>query len=103
MRESDFSQLAIEAKLLAFRAAVDEHYRYHQFYGATLVVLPFFYAGLIYHSPARWLLYLILSPFFAAMEYALYWAAVGPYRAFVSRANFILKKEPTVLKEQNDV
>jgi hypothetical protein len=35
-----FSQLSDDKKLTAFRAAVDEHYRYHQFWGGIFVVFP---------------------------------------------------------------
>lgn len=101
LNNSDFAQLGIEAKLLAFRAAIDEHYRYHQFYGATAIVLPFFYAGLLRHywiSSHPTILILISAPLFVVIEYAIGLAAIGPYKTFMDRAKFILEKESHVLK-----
>jgi hypothetical protein len=40
-----FKSLSDGPTLLAFRAAVDEHYRYHQFWGSMTVVLPLFLLG----------------------------------------------------------
>jgi len=34
-------------KLVAFKAAVDEHYRYHQFYGGCAIALPILFCGWI--------------------------------------------------------
>jgi hypothetical protein len=43
----DFSELALEHKLAAFRGAVDEYYRYHQFWGGMAVVIPFLGWGIV--------------------------------------------------------
>ena len=45
LHPADFAELGNEAKLAAFRAAVDEHYRYHQFWGGVSVVMPIAYCG----------------------------------------------------------
>ena len=34
-------------RLVAFKAAVDEHYRYHQFYGGCAIALPILFCGWI--------------------------------------------------------
>src|SRR5690348_15021688 len=40
-----FAQLCKEDRLTSFRAVVDEHYRYHQFYGGCFVALIVLYFG----------------------------------------------------------
>src|ERR1044072_4975504 len=37
---TEFTALRDEQTLAAFRAAVDEHYRYHQFWGGMAVIIP---------------------------------------------------------------
>ena len=44
------AELRIETKFVAFRAAVDETYRYHQFFGGMAVVMPIFYIGWVRES-----------------------------------------------------
>lgn len=41
----DFKKLGNESTLAAFRAAADEHYRYHQFWGSISIILPFLFFG----------------------------------------------------------
>lgn len=41
----DYAALGQESRLAAFRVSVDEHYRYHQFWGGITVVLPFLFCG----------------------------------------------------------
>jgi len=45
-----FSKLAAEKKLESFKAVVDEHYRYHQFYGGCCVAVLILYAGWFRHA-----------------------------------------------------
>jgi len=40
-----FEVLAAENKLASFKAAVDEHYRYHQFYGGCVISFPILFVG----------------------------------------------------------
>jgi hypothetical protein len=85
--------LGDEAKLLAFRAAVDEHYRYHQFFGGMAVVLPILYVGWFNETWAtHGTLFLILTFWgFVLIELALGFKASEEYRALVDRSNSILK------------
>jgi hypothetical protein len=48
IQAKSFASLKSEETLLAFRAAVDEHYRYHQFWGGFAIVIPFAIGGLLY-------------------------------------------------------
>ncbi len=43
LEPEDFKNLGDEFKFAAFRATADEHYRYHQFWGAISIILPFFF------------------------------------------------------------
>ena len=47
LKASDSAGLADEAKLAAFRAAIDEHFRYHQFWPGMFLILPLVYGGWI--------------------------------------------------------
>ena len=40
LKPEDFKVLYQDGKLPAFRAAVDENYRYHQFWGAMSLIFP---------------------------------------------------------------
>lgn len=48
-----FKELSTEDKLVAFKAVVDEHYRYHQFYGSCGVALLIFFPRWIWGNWAR--------------------------------------------------
>ena len=45
-----FSKLAAERRLASFKAVVDEHYRYHQFYGGCSVAVLILYTGWLRHT-----------------------------------------------------
>lgn len=92
---ADFAGLATEAKLVAFRAAIDEHYRYHQFWGGMTVVMPVSYVGWIKESWNALSAASILLTFvvFMVVEVVSAWAAVDAYQRFVARAGRILKGE----------
>jgi hypothetical protein len=102
-----------EEKLEAFRAAADEHYRYHQFWGGTAIVLPVFFfsllksqtgtSSLVYYfwdslwgnlaSPPISLEQFILeSSFFVFMEILTIWAACAAFRFYINRGTAILSK-----------
>jgi hypothetical protein len=90
---TDFARLAAEARLVAFRAAVDEHYRYHQFWGGMTIVLP---ASYIFWISESWMGMSPESAFVslaivAAGEGVSIWAAIVAYKTFVVRAREILK------------
>lgn len=44
-----FAVLTAENRLTAFKAVVDEHYRYHQFYGGCATAVLILFAGWAYH------------------------------------------------------
>lgn len=83
---SDFAKIDSELKLAAFRAAVDEHYRYHQFWGSMVVVQLLIYSGwgveLVRHLNL-WSGIALSS----GMIGMLILTGVGAYEAFVNYVN----------------
>lgn len=92
---SEFAKLDSESKLSSFRAAVDEHYRYHQFWGGMFVVFPFLFVGAMEEIwPALTGLQIVLC--FAAlvvMEVITGVAAHFAFRNYGTRAKHILTGE----------
>ncbi len=91
LAHSGFSGLADEARLSAFSAATDQHYRYHQFWGGTALVLPFTYIGLLQTLRGGILSCVALSLAFVIMEAATIFASVDEHRCYVERSKEILK------------
>lgn len=90
---SDFKALNTEPKLAAFRAAVDENYRYHQFWGGmTIVTMPLYWGWL----KSSWSILNIVNIFlafviFSAIEALNIGAAIAAYQNYVVRAKYILE------------
>ncbi|MCH8337498.1 MAG: hypothetical protein IH858_01455 [Chloroflexi bacterium] len=89
----DFKQLGDEHKLGAFRAVVDEHYRYHQFWGAISVVLPFllFRWGALYFADATLFAQVVFWISAISMEILTILAARTAYIFYVERATSIMR------------
>jgi hypothetical protein len=94
LEPTDFANLGSSAdKLLAFRAAVDEHYRYHQFWGGIAVVIPIFIVGLLI---SNWIVYSTLSIiaiiiFGSVSEILICKVAIVAYSNYVKRSKYILE------------
>ncbi len=94
LSQSYFENLSInENKLVAFRAVIDEHYRYHQFWGSISIVLPIFTVGFIKNtiSSLSCLFLIIITVLFLFMEFLTGWAAIKAYKLYNIRATKILK------------
>ena len=89
---NDFAKLGIPEKFVAFRGAVDAHYRYHQCWGGLAVVLPLLYAGWLKDNYAVSDCSGLILPTvcFVAFEAASAWAAWESYGKYVTRARAIL-------------
>jgi hypothetical protein len=88
----DFATLAAAGRLEAFRATVDEHYRYHQFWGGMVVVMPILFIQWLFAAPlfsGKWFGLLVT---FLALEGVTVWAAWQSYVAYVDRSRAILKE-----------
>jgi hypothetical protein len=94
LKPSDFVKLgADESKLNAFRAAADEQYRYHQFWGGMSIVLPILFVGWFSDSlcALSWLgRSLAIAAFLLIELLTIYGAKVG-FELYVTRAKQILK------------
>ena len=92
LKPSDFEKIGSESRLAAFRAAVDELYRFHQFWGSMAFVLPLGYLGwgrFIFGgglSAELWCAGVAL-----ALEILTVWAAIAAYERSVKRSKSILK------------
>jgi hypothetical protein len=85
-----FKKLSGENKLLSFRAVVDEHYRYHQFYGGCAVSATILYFGWlrINHTLGSGLLWTTIS--FLVFELVLMRTAMNTFVRYVERGNIVL-------------
>ena len=93
LNSSFFNQLGMSAdRLSAFRAVVDEHYRYHQFWGCMSVVIPIFGIGWLFKtwpSLVWWKIFCAITGLIL-IELLTGWAAVVAYRLYSTRAQQIL-------------
>lgn len=89
----EFGKLKDPAKAAAFRVAVDEHYRYHQFWGGLTPLIPVFFFGLTstqHISPCDpdglvlWLLCVTLEIITIA-------AGINSYQRYIKRSRAILE------------
>jgi len=87
--ESKYRRLGDDSKLAAFRAAVDENYRYHQFWGGMAVVTPLIGWGLVW--PTSGCLTLALGAVFVALEGLNVAGAISAYRNYIDRTDRILE------------
>ena len=91
---ADFGRLsAADGTLIAFRAAVDEHYRYHQFWGGIFVVLPISFVGwLTYYSPNLGALKIAIGCVLAMLGWGLtFLGGKQSFFRYSDRARAILK------------
>ncbi len=95
LRAEDFANLNSEKNLESFRACVDEHYRYHQFWGEMSVNIPILYAGWIrsLSENTEEHMKFICILLFLLLECLTIIAARQSYINYIMRARKILKGE----------
>jgi hypothetical protein len=87
-----FDRLNNIEKLTAFKAAVDEHYRYHQFWGGLLIPIIIFFYALIKKKMLVGLFALGIGLLFLfVILIVTYLAAYDSYEKYVERSKKILK------------
>lgn len=93
---AEFAKLNNDSKLASFRAAVDENYRYHQFWGGMFVVFPFLFIGALkeFWSAMTEIRVALFFVALVAVEIITGAAAHAAFRNYVTRANQILTGEP---------
>jgi hypothetical protein len=90
-----FAALYKENKLSAFKVIVDEHYRYHQFYGGCAVALLILFAGWCYHHSVCDGQLVWLSIGFVMVELLLGNAARDSYIKYVDRGSIVVSEKPS--------
>jgi hypothetical protein len=89
---ADFKEPGRDSKLVAFRAAVEESYRYHQYWGGMTIVLPFVFAGWMRNEwSASWWKISLTCGAFLLVEITTTYAAIIAFRNYVARAKSIAK------------
>lgn len=81
-----------EQTFRVFRAIVDGLYRYHQFWGAMVLVLPVLFAGLIKVAAPSGPLTVGIAVVGILVEAATFWAAYKTYERYISRTRLILER-----------
>jgi len=94
LKPEDFARLGTDqAKLAAFRSAVDEHYRYHQFWGGMTVVMPFLFVG--WYLQHQYFLNLEAKAFlitiFVLLEILTAVSAIFAFDFYVTRGGAVLR------------
>ena len=86
-----FSKLAAEKKLESFKAVVDEHYRYHQFYGGCAVAVLILYSGWFWHAIHNVdLPFLLVSVVFILFEWLITVTGMDAFVRYVQRGTIIV-------------
>ncbi len=89
-----FAKLTAENKLPAFKAVVDEHYRYHQFYGGVFVALAIMFVGWVWYGhPGPNLRSIATVLGFALFETVLGLTASDAFKRYVERGTTIVNSE----------
>ncbi len=89
-----FAKLTAENRLGSFKAVVDEHYRYHQFYGGCAVALVILYAGGLRQTHFAINKRSILTALaFLAFEWLLATTAADAFKRYVERGTIVAKGE----------
>jgi hypothetical protein len=84
-----FERLVSSERFSVFKAVVDEHYRYHQFWGGFFIALIPLYIGWLLQqgeSPSHLAICSTVLPFIAIELLAAY-CAYDSYRKYVARSN----------------
>jgi hypothetical protein len=88
-----FAKLTAENRLTSFKAVVDEHYRYHQFYGGCAVALVVLCAGWLHSQvhAGRCGRLVLISLGFLAFEGMLIQTAADAFKRYVERGTTIVQ------------
>jgi hypothetical protein len=93
LNPDDFDGLSGTGKITAFRAAVDEHYRYHQFFGSMTIALPVLFLGWALGNSIfdeTWT-GIVSTTIFLLLEILTFYAAYMGYVSYVERSKHIMK------------
>lgn len=98
-----FVKMSQSDRLLAVHTAIDENFRYHQFYGNLSLVIPVLYIELLLSSftaisplsvsSCRFCVISVATIVFLVIETAIIWAAVAAFLRYIGRTMAIMKGE----------
>lgn len=91
--EGFFQQLKVADKLSSFKSVVDEHYRYHQFYGGFAVAFIPVFVGWLWQNHAsynHWIMGLWIFAFLVVEAVVIY-SGKNSYERYVDRANQVVQ------------
>lgn len=91
--ETMFASLTKEGKLTTFKSLVDEHYRFHQFYGCCFVAALIFFGGWLRdHFVRDWrILWVFVG--FVVVEIVLGYASADTFEKYVKRGSTLEKED----------
>jgi hypothetical protein len=99
---NSFALLTAEGKLSSFKAVVDEHYRYHQFYGGCGVVTLALFAGWLRgHLELNWRV-ACLSVGFVSLELLLVASGRDSFIKYVQRGRVVIAPTSTPTNTQEE-
>jgi hypothetical protein len=83
-----------EDSFRAYRSAIDEIYRYHQFWGGMALAIPFVLVGIVYRGDTMLQepIHVALAVGLMLIEAAALWATWTTYNRYVARVKLLLKK-----------
>ena len=90
LTEQEHERLCEESRFAPYRAAVDETYRYHQFFGGLTITAPALFAGWLGGLGSGCLVKAVLTAGFVALEVLLAASAITAFRSFRRYAKAIL-------------
>ena len=88
--ERSFQILADEGHLSAFQVVIEQHYRYHQFWGGIAVVLPIGLLGWLISESEQSSATVFIVLFLVLLEVITVIGAVEAFRFYIKRANAVL-------------
>jgi len=90
---ADVKQLADEKQLKAFKYLVDQHYKYHEFWGNVSIVIPVFFCGTLHVKLIAWntCSFVIYASVMLAIFIVTVFAALNAYHKYVKRTNALFQ------------
>jgi hypothetical protein len=91
----ELRRVSEEDRFTAFRAAIDETYRYYQFNGGMTIAAPALFAGWLKTVDEGAAIEFLLVVGFVALEALLAFRAISEYRSYLGWMRSILAERPT--------
>lgn len=93
--DEEWQRLVLDDRIAAFRATIDETYRYHQFFGGITVTAPLLFIGWLTDDERSSETSAMLIGGFVALELLWISAAIAAYKGYLKYTRAILAKAAT--------